>query len=84
MMNLNNKRNNMDTMHKLLVESGWTYFGGNEYALDDTKAKVKNLHLMLYPSGYKLWSTSEKVFEIKFKLEVERDIFLIKKRYLKD
>ena len=74
----------MDSMHKLLVESGWTYFGGSNYALDDTRAKVENLHLVLHPNGYKLWSTSERVFEIKFKLEAEKDVFWINKRYLKD
>lgn len=71
-------------MHDLLVQSGWTYFGGNQYALDNSKAKVQNTQLVLNQNSYTYWSTTENFsFEI-FYIDSERDVSFINNRCLKD
>jgi hypothetical protein len=74
MTNCSFKGNKMETMHNLLVQSGWTYFGGTCYALDNSIAKIENLHLVLKDSGYQLWSSSEDFLFDTFYIESERDV----------
>jgi hypothetical protein len=70
-------------MHTLLVQSGWTYFGGNQYALDNSKAKIENTQLVLNTHSYKYWSTTENFsFEI-FYIDAERDVSSINQKCLK-
>lgn len=74
MRNYSFKGKDMIDMHNLLVESGWTYFGGSCYALDNTKAKIQNLHLVCEDNGYKLWSSTEVFAFETFYIESKRDV----------
>jgi hypothetical protein len=81
---LNENLNKGNAMHSLLINSGWTYFGGTCYALDNSIAKIENLHLVLNDCDYKVWSTTENFgFEI-FYIDPERDVSHLNKICLKD
>ena len=84
MTNCSFKGNEMDTMHNLLTNSGWSYFGGTCYALDNSLAKIKGLHLVLNDSGYKVWCSIEDFVFDTFYINAERDVSHLNKICLKD